>query len=118
MTQELTYAEAKELTISSFNRDIAAHESGNYEQIGVDYDELDGRLPRGTGTEFDKFFIALTSWDCWIDARNHEWQYYPDIARSDWPNLAKEIVKSLSEDKEITEPTVLAYFDLRNVSKG
>jgi hypothetical protein len=114
MTQKLTYDEAKKLMIESLYRDVAAHEAGNYEKIGLGYDELDGGLPRGSGAEFDKLFIALIFWDSWIDARNHEWRYYPGVGQSDWPNLAKEIVKALGQDQEITEPTVLAHFDLRN----
>jgi hypothetical protein len=79
---------------------------------------LDGGLPRGSGAELDKLFIALSFWDGWIDARNHEWQYYPGIEESDWPKLAKEIVKALAKDQEITQPTVLAHFDLRDQGKG
>ena len=109
----LSYSEAKKAFIHGLSHDAAAHEAGHYQQIGAGFDELDVGLPRERKAEFDKLFIALNFWDGWIDARNHDWQYYKGIRESDWPILANQIVKALAEDREITEPAVLTHFDFR-----
>jgi len=116
----LKYLEAKQAFIDGLNRDVDAHEAGRYKEVGAGFDDLDGELPRDHGPEFDKLFIALNFWDGWIDSRNHNWLYYKGIKQSDWPVLAKRIVKSLEADEEISEPMVLGHFDLRarEYSKG
>lgn len=116
----LSYSEAKQLFIAGLTRDAVAHEAQRFKDVGIGFDELDAGLPRGLGSEFDKLFIALNFWDGWIDARNHDWQYYKGIREADWPQLARQIVAALSEDREISESVVLAHFDLheRQPSKG
>jgi hypothetical protein len=78
-----TYAEAKQSLVENLTRDAVAHEAGHYRDIGHAFDELDANLPREGGREFDQIFIALAFWDGWIDARNHDWQYYDGIGESD-----------------------------------
>ena len=56
---------------------------------GSGYDEMNGALPRGVDVRWDKLFIVLSFWDGWIDANNHEWQYYEPIQENDWPRLAR-----------------------------
>ena len=108
-----SYAEAKQRVIDGLTHDADAHESGRYGDIGIGFDEFDAGLPRDDDTKLHKLFIALAFWDGWIDARNHDWQYYEGINEADWPVLAKRIVASLAEDQEITEPVVLRRFDLQ-----
>jgi hypothetical protein len=109
----LTYTEAKRSLIENLTGDAVAHESGRYRNIGSGFDELDANLPRDGGPEFEQLFIALAFWDGWIDARNHDWQYYDEIGEADWPALARRIVASLASGQEITEPAVLRHFDFR-----
>lgn len=77
------------------------------------YDDMDGALPRSVGAEWTKVFIALSFWDGWIDASNHEWRYYDPIGQNDWPELAREIAGDLRCDREITNPEVLKRFGPR-----
>jgi hypothetical protein len=116
----LSYSEARQLFIDGLTRDVIAHESGRFKEVGAGFDHLDAELPRDEGSEFEKLFIALNFWDGWVDARNHEWKYYKGIDQSDWPRLAKRIVAALSEDREISDPMVLEHFDFRqrDLSKG
>ena len=109
----LNYLEAKRAFIDGLSQDIDAHEAGRYEEVGAGFDTLDGELPREQGPEFDRLFIALNFWDGWIDSRNHNWLYYKGIGQSDWPVLAKRIVRFLEADEEISDPMVLSHFDLR-----
>lgn len=94
----LTYREARQALIDAFTHDIDAHQAGRYDEIGARFDELDAVISRDQGPEFDKLLRALTFWDQWTDARNHEWLYYDGINESDWPVLAKRIVASLEAD--------------------
>jgi hypothetical protein len=109
----LTYTEAKQALIDKLSRDAVAHESGRYRDIGGAFDELDANLPRDGGPEFDQLLIALAFWEGWIDARNHDWLYYDEIGRDDWPVLARRMVESMAEAREITEPSILRHFDFR-----
>ena len=79
-----------------------AHESGDLTAISMGYDQLDAELPRNAGPDFHKLDVALEFWDGWIDARNHDWLYYPGIAASDWPRLARGIVEDLEHNRDIS----------------
>jgi hypothetical protein len=90
-----------------------AHEIGDLPAISMGYDHLDAELPRNAGPDFDKLHVALEFWDGWIDARNHEWLYYPGVAAGDWPRLARAIADDLKQDRDITDKRVLERFDFR-----
>jgi hypothetical protein len=77
------------------------------------YDQLDAQLPRNAGPDCDKLHVALEFWDGWIDARNHNWLYYPGVAADDWPRLARGIADDLQQDRDITDERVLERFDFR-----
>ncbi len=90
-----------------------AHESGNLPAIEAEYERLDGCLPRTADAIFGQLQIALEFWDGWIDARNHEWQYYAGIEAEDWPFLARTIVDDLRNGRDISDERVLERFDFR-----
>ncbi len=113
-----SYTEAKQFLVESLTRDAIAHESGRYQDVGHNFDEFDASLPRGSGPDFNKLLLALNFWDGWIDARNHNWQYYEGINESDWPLLASRVIESLAKDQEISEPVVLKHFDFRARQTG
>jgi hypothetical protein len=107
-----SYTEAKQFLMENLMRDAIAHESDCYPDIGVGFDEFDANLPRFDRPEFNKLYIALNFWDGWIDARNHNWQYYSGINQWDWPILARRVVQAIADDGEITEPIILRHFNL------
>ena len=107
------YDEAKKYLIEHLSQDVALHLSGNTEAVGRNFDEFDGNLPRNAEPKFKKLHIALNFWDGWQDSRNHDWLYYEGINQSDWPNLAKEIVTDIENDRDITNEQILSHFDLR-----
>ena len=110
----LSYSEAKQHMINALIRAADAHENARLAEVDVSYDNLDGELPRNVGPEFDKLFLALSFWDGWIDARNHDWEYYKGIRAEDWPRLARGIVADLEADREITDELVRSHFDFKN----
>jgi hypothetical protein len=75
------------------------------------YDVMDRDLPRDPDPRWRKIFVALSFWDGWIDASNHDWQYYDPICASDWPVLAREIAFDLRNDREISNPEVVKRFE-------
>jgi hypothetical protein len=77
------------------------------------YDEVDHGLPRGDDPRWHKIFVALSFWDGWIDASNHDWTNYDSIWRADWPTLAREIAADLRADREVSNPIILAQFEFR-----
>lgn len=111
------YSEARQRMLDALLRAAEWHDSGCLERIEDSYDSVDTGLPRDSGREFDKLFVALTFWDAWIDARNHDWRYYKGVEREDWPRLARSIVADLQADREITNPVVRQLFDPSNSPK-
>ena len=111
----LSYQEGTQEMIKVLLEAAAAHEAGRLAliEIPASYDLLDFGLPRDAGPEFDKLLVALEFWGCWIDSRNHNWQYYDGIGVNDWPRLARKIVADLEADREITDGVVLARFVFR-----
>ena len=112
--ERVTYDEAR-LQMSAW---LEQHATTSPDHPHAGYDEMDGALPRGTGAQCDKLFVALSFWDGWIDASNHDWRYYEPIAADDWPRLAREIAAALREDRELVNPTVLDRFGLKPRAKG
>jgi hypothetical protein len=110
----LIYSEAKQQMINGLLQAASAHEAGRLQGVATSYDALDANLPREAGPEFDRLLIALNYWEGWIDARNHNWQYYEGMREADWPQLARSIVADLEADREITNGLVLTHFDYRN----
>lgn len=106
----MNYQDAKAEFISALTAAAIAHEADEFASLDIGYDYIDGNLPRGAGDEFNKFFVALSFWDGWVDARNHDWQYYDPIGRDDWPKLARSIVLDLKSDREIENELVLDRF--------
>ena len=101
------YAENKQLMLYALRRAVAAHESGLFSNIENDFDDMDGRLPREAGPEFDKLLVALRFWDCWIDASNHDWQYYKGMTKDDWPRTARRVITDLEAEREISDEAIL-----------
>ena len=111
MADAVTYEELRQRIVTYLDAAIQAHESGDLEAIETDYEELDAELPRNAGPEFDKLHVAFEFWSGWIDARNHDWLYYPGIQVGDWPRLARGIVQDLQQNCDIRDELVLKHFD-------
>ena len=115
---ELTYSQAKEQIISALLRNAVLHESGRFSEIEESYDSIHDSLPSSAGPEFGKLYVALTFWDGWIDASNHDWMYYEGMSAEDWPRLARLIAADLQADREITGDVVRKHFDRRDDPPG
>ena len=107
----LSYAAARDTLVKELRADAAAHEAANYDAVGRRFDGIEHQFPTGTAPELGRLHIALAFWDGWVDARNNGWPRGP-IALADWPGLARQVAADLAADREISEPTVLARFDL------
>ena len=113
MSFALVYEYLRERFVVCLDAAVRAQESDDLQAIDAGFDQLDSELPRGAGPEFDKLHVALEFWDGWIDARNHNWMYYPGLAAGDWPRLARTIVQDLQQNREISDERVLERFDFR-----
>jgi len=113
MSPAVAYEDLSERFVVCLDAAVRAQESGDLPAIEAGFDQLDSELPRDAGPEFDKLHVALQFWDCWIDARNHQWSYYPGLAAGDWPRLARTIVQDLQQNREISDERVLERFDFR-----
>jgi hypothetical protein len=112
----MRYDELRERFALDLDRAAQSQKVGNLPGIETGYEELDRMLPGGESEEYDKLHIARYFWDGWIDARNHDWQYYEGIAEQDWPHLARSLAADLRADREPSEKLILQHFDLRRAS--
>ena len=91
-----------------------AHEEGDLSAIGSGYDELDGLSSYPDDPRVSRLRFAVEFWDCWIDARNHQWWYY-DLRPEEWPRYARSIAADLRSDHDAIDPAVVQNFGfLRN----
>jgi hypothetical protein len=107
----MTYIEARDALVKHLREDAVLHEAEKYDSVGRRFDTIEHHFPRGTAPELGKLHIALTFWDGWIDARNNGWPGGP-IPVEEWPVLARNVAADLEADRDITNPMVLARFDI------
>lgn len=112
-----TYDEAKKYLIEHLRRDVEYHSRGEYPKIGEGFDVFDQNLPRTSGPEFNKLFVAFNFWDSWQDARNHDWRYYREIPQSAWTLLALQLIKDIEEEREITSTIILENFETKHIMR-
>ncbi len=91
---------AVEVLASALEADAAAQEAGNAEEIGERYDEVLLELRPAWEGNADALSIGFHFWDCWTDAWNHDWNYYPDVEENDWPLLAKRVADSVRSGRQ------------------
>jgi hypothetical protein len=91
--------------------DAAAHDAGRFDEIGRRFDSFERHFPSGDDPAVTELRIALTFWDAWINARNHEWQTTAGIQPADWPALARAVAADLAAAGRIKDPNVRARFD-------
>ena len=92
----------------ALRQDADAHTAGRYDEIATRYDDVYGEV-LALSEWTPRLGIAFEFWDCWNDARNHDWRYYEGIGRDDWPKMAQEIAAALESGDEI-DATVVDRF--------
>jgi hypothetical protein len=107
----MNYGTARNCLMAELHKDAAAHERGRYDEIGRRFDAVEREMPRGAAAQLGRLRVALAFWDGWIDARDRDWRPGGNIAKAEWPMLARRIASDLSEDHDISEPRVGARFD-------
>jgi hypothetical protein len=91
--------------------DADAHDASRFDAIGRRFDGFEHAFPSGDDAALGDLRIALTFWDAWIDARNHEWQTTAGIQPPEWSALARAIAADLAAERTIVDPRVRALFD-------
>jgi uncharacterized membrane protein YeaQ/YmgE (transglycosylase-associated protein family) len=115
----LTYMAARDQLVEQLLRDAMAHDAGRYGDVGRRFDSIERALPHGLAPELGRLRVALTFWDGWIAARDRGWQPDTGILKRDWPLLARAVAADLEGDRDVTEPRVVARFDVgRHPSLG
>lgn len=95
----------KNFLIESLLHDAELHDAGSYSEIG----KLMQAMPSFEDCfaedeqEYERLLFAETFWDMWVDARNHDWGYYPGIEKNDWPVLAREVCRCIRDEVDANE---------------
>ena len=108
----LSEVDARERLVTYLRSDAAAHDAGRFDAIGRPFDSFEHRFPAATGGDVAELRLALTFWDAWIDARNHEWQTTAGIQPQQWPVLARAIADDLAAGRPVQDASVRARFDV------
>jgi hypothetical protein len=107
-----SYGAARDALVGELLGDAAAHDEGRFDDIGHRAGRME--LPRVGPPELRKLRVALSFWDGWIDARNRGWQPHGNIAKAEWPLLARRVASDLAEEREISDARVAGRFDVSN----
>jgi hypothetical protein len=75
--------------------DADAQDAEQYESIGERFDDVLSEVLPFWDSHERALSTGFYFWDCWVDARNHDWQYYPGTERGDWPRLARAVAAAL-----------------------
>jgi hypothetical protein len=109
MSIESDSEEVLQVLIAAIEKDIRAHESGDFEDISMGYDDVLGEL-LPFHDKNDVVGIALEFWDCWGDASRHEWRHYDGIGKDDWPALARSIIESIRVNRMPENQLIIEHF--------
>ena len=89
-----------EVLASALEADADAQEMGRLDAVGERYDEVLAELTPLGDSHVRLLSMGFHFWDCWEDARNHGWNYYPDAQEDDWPRLARAVAAALRTGDE------------------
>lgn len=84
-----------EVLASALEADADAHEAGHHDVVGERYDDVLGEVQPFGDAHAAALSMGFHFWDCWVDARNHDWRYYPDATEADWPTMARAVALAL-----------------------
>lgn len=103
--------EAANILASALEKDAEAHDSGDFINMGMRWDDIYGEiLPIEDNINIPIYAIAFRFWDEWSDAANHNWKYHEAIRKSQWPILAKEIAQNLRLKSQINNQVIIDNF--------
>ena len=113
MTDTYSYEEAKSALINILKRESMLHRTKQYGSLGETFDAVDAQLPRNSGSEFNKLFLAFNFWEGWLDACEHDWFFYEPITESDWPNYADIIISDLENNFDTQNSVLIEKFTIK-----
>lgn len=103
-------SEAAEILAMALEADAVAQECGRIDGIGMRYDEIELQVLPINDIPDQVYGMVFSFWDCWLDAKNHDWQYHEPISESDWPRLARVIARSVREFSIPLDPLIRTHF--------
>ena len=100
--------EATNIIASALESDANNHDSGKYQEIGLNWDNIYSEiLPIEENIASPFYSMAFRFWDDWGDAANHEWQYHEPIKKEQWPQLARELANCLRSQTMTINSTLI-----------
>ena len=87
--------ETVEVLAAALEADADAHDAGDHDSVGDRYDEVLGEVLPFWDADAQALAMGFHFWDCWVDARNHDWEYYPGTLEGDWPDWARRVASAL-----------------------
>ena len=103
--------EAARIVARALRQDASAQEAGELEAINARCDAVYAEVLQNCKDLPGTLATCFTFWDEWGDARNHEWRYYPGIARDDWPRLARHLADAVESGAPITDPVLVRHLE-------
>ena len=89
-----------EVLASALEADADAHDAGRHDSVGERYDDVLLEVTPFWDSHAHVLSMGFHFWDCWVDARNHDWKYYPNANEGDWPRLARAVAAALRSGED------------------
>src|SRR5262245_12180527 len=99
--------EANEIMASALEDAAAAQEQGERLRVGEAYNRISAQIVEADSRYDDAVAFALTFWDEWADAANHDWRYHDTLSPADWPRFARQVAHEVR--RAGFNPAVLSF---------
>jgi hypothetical protein len=100
-------AEANEIMASALEAAAVAQEQGECLRVGEAYDRTFSRILETRTHYDDAVAFALTFWDEWLDAANHNWRYHGAVSPVDWLRFARQVARDVRRGAVPSDPELL-----------
>ena len=95
-------------TVAGLRKAADDQDAGNLAALGDGFTALEVAIAKYNGANLALLRDIYTFWDEWVDARNHDWRYYP-FQPHEWPLMARSIADDISRGASISNQKWLAH---------
>ena len=92
---------------SALEEAAAVQERGECLRVGEAYDCTYARIVEADSSYDDAVAFALTFWDEWLDAANHNWRYHGSMDPGDWLRFARQVAQEVRRGVVPADPELL-----------
>ena len=97
-------------------RAAALTDAGGSQPPLTNFRAIEQTVPRQMGARWQKLYVAISFWDCWIAEAEFGFPTNILLRRNEWAPLARALAADLNADRDITHPQIVGIADLANTA--